>query len=114
MVLFVEGFTQPIFADGASGGVIGQVGSYLTINAVIGYSSGTIGRSRSSGGNSYSSTTASAQFARPVINNLEAFIYYFYIRQLIDKRVFLPAGFPHSLNRHSVRVGLSYRLPLIS
>jgi hypothetical protein len=112
-VYFIEGFTDPLFAEGVSAGVLGQLSRYLKVNALVGYSSGQIGR-KSSSGRTYSTMLLSGQFAHQITDKIDFFVSYFYLRQQVGKEVVLPAGFAHSLNRYSLRSGVSFRLPLIS
>ena len=112
LVHFIEGFTDPLFTESVSAGVGGQVGRYFRADAAMAHAFGGVGRGKTTG-KSYGSKSISAQFARPLTNQLSVFSEYLYLRQHLGEDIVLPAGLAHSLNRHSVRVGLSLGLGLI-
>ncbi len=117
-VAFLEGFTQPLLTEGASATIGGEIFSRARVDGILAYSSGVVGlsssRNNSSRNNGYGSQTASATLAVPLTRLLDLFANYFYVRQRIGKDVILPQEFPRQLDRHSVRLGLTVRLPLIS
>lgn len=112
IVHFIEGFTDPLFTESVSAGFGGQVGRYFRADATVAHAFGGVGRGKSAG-KSYGSKSVSAQFARPLTRQLSMFTEYLYLRQHLGEDITLPAGFAHSLNRHSIRLGLSLGLPLI-
>jgi hypothetical protein len=112
MVHFVEGFAHALFLDSVSAGVGGQLGKHVTVNAVVGHLFEAAGM-RGSTGRSYGSKMASAQFAHPIMNAVDVFAQYFYFRQELGQDMILTEGFPREVNRHSLRVGISLRVPLI-
>jgi hypothetical protein len=113
MVVFMEGFTQPILTDGVSANVGGQLSQRVTFTAMGAYAAGAVGRARSSS-NNHDSQTASAQLGVLLTRHLTFSSVYFYVRHRIGDDVVLPEGFPRNLDRHSFRVGLTLQLPLIS
>jgi hypothetical protein len=112
LVHFIEGFTHPMFTEAVSAGVGGELGRHITANALIAHSFGNEGRNRAPN-RSYGSKLASVQAAYPLTRQLDVFASYFFFRQQLGENMVLPTGVAHSLNRQSVRVGLSLRIPVI-
>ena len=112
LVHFIEGFTHPMFTEAVSAGITGEVGKHIKANALIAHAFGNEGRSRAPG-RSYGTKLASVHFGYPLLSQLDVFAQYFFFRQQLGENMTLPQGVAHSLNRHSVRVGLSFRLPVI-
>jgi hypothetical protein len=112
-VAFLEGFTQPILTDGASASIGGQITNRAKLSGLVAYSSGSVGLSRSRN-NGLGSQTASAILDVPLTRHFAFSTIYFYVKQRIGTDVILPQDFPRELDRHSVRLALTFRLPLIS
>jgi hypothetical protein len=112
-VLFIEGFSEPMYMEGVSASLVGQFARRVSLSAIAAYSQGSFGGGRSRT-DSHGGQTASTQLGVLLTRHLSLSGQYFYFRQRLGDNVVLPEGVPRNLNRHSVRVGLNLQVPLIS
>jgi hypothetical protein len=113
MVQFVDGFTHPMLIDALSAGINGQIGPHVRANALIAHAFGGEGRNRLPN-RDYGSKLAAVEFAHPLFWQFDVFAQYFFFRQEVGEGIVLPQAVPHTLNRQSVRVGLTWRVAIIS
>lgn len=112
-VHFIEGFSHPIFTEGIAASVGGQMAERVLFSAMAAYSVGAVGASRTAN-HAHGSQTASTQLLVLLTKRLSLSTQYFYFRQRLGEDVVLPEGIPRKLNRQSLRLGLTFQLPLIS
>jgi hypothetical protein len=112
LVHFVEGFGDPIFSESFGTTVGGQLGSRAHFSAMAGYSNGSVGFDDSKR-NGHGGQTASALLGVPLTRYMNFTAQYFYVRQRTGEDVRLPEGFPHKVDRHSARLGITFQFSVI-
>jgi len=100
---FVEGFTEPFFANAVTGGLHGYLGRRVELVTSAGYSTGEIGLS---GAGAYDSYSGSVQASVAMTRHWAVSLEYLFYDHRIAGDITLPGTLAGTLNRHSVRVGL--------
>jgi hypothetical protein len=106
----IGGLAVPFLTDSGSGAVSGRLSKYLTLSGSGSFSRGnTAAVTNNAYDAAYTSGRVTYQLAR-YLPFYGEYVYYFYS---FDEVVGLAPGFPMHVNRHGLRVGLSYAVPLI-
>jgi hypothetical protein len=106
---YIEGFATPILTDGASVSTTGQMSRRVDFLATASYSVGepvVLGQTRG-----FTTYAANARLRRALNADWAVFgeyLYYYYD----FSHGFVPIGFPPTMSRNSVRVGLMLWVPL--
>ncbi len=110
-VQFVPGFGSPFNADTVSASLDGYAGLRQRLSFGASYSNGQVGIALS--GQNYRSYNATADYQYALSSYMALSANYTYYRYWFADAVPLPTGLNRGLNRQSVRVGLSFWLPLV-
>ena len=106
---FVEELSAPVFNDGIRVSADGFVNRRTDVNATVAYSSGKT----YSTGATFDTYTATARARIAANRGFAGFIEYVYYFYRFDGGLQLVTGAPPELSRNSVKVGLSFWLPLL-
>ncbi|HMF62319.1 MAG TPA: hypothetical protein VK595_18205, partial [Vicinamibacterales bacterium] len=109
---FAGGFSEPIFSDALIASVAGFLTRRVDFDSTGGFSVGAVGLNSSSD-NSFRTYNATARLRvaiNPVLAIFGEYLYYYYD---LGKTVVTPVEVPSTLDRNSVRVGLTLWLPLV-
>lgn len=108
---FVEPFPEPFFGHSVGVSLRGTLGRSLRLTAQGEYGTGT--REVGSAGNAYDTYTVSLQLQGRLTPTLSFGGGYSYYRYLFEEGAPLPGGLASAANGQMVRVGLTYRVPLM-
>jgi hypothetical protein len=111
-VRFIEAIQQPVFSDAFNTALSGFINRRIDLSFTGGFSLGEAGTVTSTQ-NRVRTYTVSARARMAVNTSLALFSDYTYYNYDFGNRVILVDGVPRSLERNSVRVGLSAWLPIV-
>lgn len=107
----VGGLPGPVFADAVSATLDGFLGRRLGVSAFAAWSEGTVVSGPVRGAYTTRAVGAGTQYGLHRTLALDArYVYYLYD---FDNQTVLPAGFPRRLDRHALRIGCTWWLPLV-
>ena len=109
-VVKVGGLAAPFISDTAGGSVGGLVTQHFGLYLSGGYAQGS---AASGSQNDYHSINASSRISYTLTRFLPLYAEYVYYYYQFSTAIGLAPGFPVLVNRHGVRTGLSYAVPLI-
>jgi len=104
----VEGFSNPLFVNTATGSLGGFLGRRVELLTSGAYSRGVVGFTR----DPYWAVQGSARMRLAVARFVAIDVEGLMARHSFDSRIVLPAGLPSQLNRWSVRFNVALWLPL--
>jgi len=107
---FVDGFSEPVLSNQATGTVRGVPLPRLDFIAYVSHIMGDVGFVGSNNG--FSTTTSTAQLRYALFRNLAAYAQYFFYRYNFQTGVILPGAVPPRLDRQGGSVGLTLWVPL--
>ncbi len=107
---YVDGFVDPFLADGAQVMVGGTFNRRVDSRFAASYSSGTVGQSSGQG---YMVWSGTADLRTALARSAAVFVRYIYHHYEFNDGATLPPGFAPRLDRHGVRLGLSFWLPIV-
>ncbi len=107
----LEGFAAPGMSDAVSASLRGMLSRRLAVSSFVGWSTGEVGLTRD--GRGYGSVTSAAglRLALTRRSTLEA-QYFSYQHRFADSVVLAP-GLPRRLTRQGLRIGVTWRAPLL-
>jgi hypothetical protein len=104
---FIEGFADPFFVDSATARVAGHLGRRVDLAASAGYSTGDLWSMSHA---MYDSYSASTRVRYALDRHVAVSVEYLFYNHRFDGVVAVPTA--AAVNRHSMRVGLSWWRPL--
>jgi hypothetical protein len=110
-VEFLEGIPEPFLSDAVSVDVGGFLSRRVDVNLGGGHARGTSGVDAD--GSEYSTVTANARLRVALSRSALVYVQYFAFRYRFDDPAGVIQGLPDSMDRHGVRVGLTWWLPLL-
>ena len=108
---FVEGLRDPVFSNAVNASVDGFLSRRVDLHAGGGFSLGDVGRVHDS--SDVHTYTGGARIRSAINQNLALFAEYVYYNYNLGTAVITTPGIPQSLDRNTVRVGITAWMPLL-
>ncbi len=111
-VQFLEGFAQPVLSNTVTASFGGALGRRTALSSSATFSTGTVGLT-GAGSNGYSDATGAIGLHFTVSRACGLDTQYFYSSHQFDHDVLLAPGLVNGLRRQGLRVGFTWRAPLL-
>ena len=108
----LEGFTQPVLSNAVTSTVTGALGRRARVSSSAGFTTGTVGLGSASG-NTYSNWTGAAALHVTLTRRSALETQYFWYGHRFGPDVLLAPGLANGLSRNGLRVGITWRAPLL-
>jgi hypothetical protein len=106
---YPQGFTEPLYLNSMAASVGGFLNRHVDVVFATGYANGNVGYGEDS---PYESYTASAQLRYGLSRQAALFANYVYYFYRFETTEALAPGVPADFDRQSIRVGVSFWVPL--
>lgn len=106
----VAGFAEPFFSDGVNANLRGNLGRRIRLIAVASFANGDVGLGPRA--QDYRSLQSTGRVEWAVHDRVGVFTGYSYYQYAFEESATIP-GVPSELERHSVRAGMIFRLPIM-
>jgi hypothetical protein len=108
----LEGFTQPLLSNAVTSTVTGALGRRARVSSSAGFTTGTVGLGPTSG-NTFSDWTGAAALHVTLTRRSALEAQYFWYGHRFGTDVLLAPGLANGLSRNGLRVGITWRAPLL-
>jgi hypothetical protein len=111
-VQVLEGFVQPLIVNTLAANVGGNLSRRTSFSSAAGFTSGTVGVGGGPGTN-YQMWNVSVAFQRAISRRWAFDTHYTYFENRYGKAVLLPTGVLNEFQRQTLRIGLTWRTPIL-